>query len=96
MDEISRNAQQRGGKTFRDHIHSLGKTSCLGYVATHSSPKFQAKCSCLKDIWGQTLEERLKERPSRICPSCGSIPYIDTKPRHYCRCLEVLADRSLI
>jgi hypothetical protein len=26
----------------------------------------------------------------------GSIPYTDTKPRHYCRCQEVLADRSLI
>jgi len=26
----------------------------------------------------------------------GSIPYTDTKHRHYCRCHEVLADRSLI
>ena len=25
-----------------------------------------------------------------------SIPYTATKPGHYCRCLEVLADRSLI
>jgi hypothetical protein len=32
----------------------------------------------------------------RDCPTWGSIPYTDTKPRHYCGCQEVLADRSLI
>jgi hypothetical protein len=42
------------------------------------------------------LEQRLKERPFRDCPIWGSIPYTDTKPRHYCRCQEMLADRSLI
>jgi hypothetical protein len=40
--------------------------------------------------------ERLKERPTRDCPTWGSIPYTDTKPRHYFRGQEVLADRSLI
>jgi len=29
-------------------------------------------------------------------PHLGSIPYTDTKPRHYCGCQEVLADRNLI
>jgi hypothetical protein len=29
-------------------------------------------------------------------PHPGSIPYTDTKPRHYCRYKEVLADRNLI
>jgi hypothetical protein len=41
-------------------------------------------------------EQRLKERPSRDCPTWGSIPYTVTKPRHYCGCQQVLADRSLI
>jgi hypothetical protein len=27
---------------------------------------------------------------------CGSIPYTVIKPRHYCGCQQVLADRSLI
>jgi hypothetical protein len=36
-----------------------------------------------------------ERRPSRDFPSWGYIPYIDTKPRHYCECHEVLADRSL-
>jgi hypothetical protein len=40
--------------------------------------------------------ERLKERLSRDCPTWGSIPYTVTKPRHYCGCQEVHADRSLI
>jgi len=29
-------------------------------------------------------------------PHLGSIPYTTTKPRQYCRCQEVHADRSLI
>jgi hypothetical protein len=36
------------------------------------------------------------ERPSRDCPTWGSIPYTVNKPRHYCGCQEALADRSLI
>jgi hypothetical protein len=32
----------------------------------------------------------------RDCPTWGSIPYTDNKPRQYCGCQEVLADRSLI
>jgi hypothetical protein len=38
----------------------------------------------------------MKERPSRDCLSWRSIPYTVTKPRHYCGCQEVLADRNLI
>ncbi|KRY62277.1 hypothetical protein T4D_6339, partial [Trichinella pseudospiralis] len=38
----------------------------------------------------------LKERPSRDCPTWGFIPYTVTKPRHYCGCQEVHAERSLI
>ena len=49
-----------------------------------------------EEIWRQSVEQILKERPSRHCPTWGSIPYTTTKPRHYCGCWEVLADRSLI
>jgi hypothetical protein len=34
-------------------------------------------CSCLKEIQGQRVEQRLKERPSRECPIWGSIPHAD-------------------
>jgi len=44
----------------------------------------------------QTVEQGLKERSSRVCPTWGSIPYADTKSRHYCWYKEILADRSLI
>ena len=30
------------------------------------------------------MEQNLKERPSRDCPTLGSSPYTDTKPQHYC------------
>jgi hypothetical protein len=33
---------------------------------------------------------------SRDCPFWGSIPQTTTKPRHYCRCQQELADRNLI
>jgi hypothetical protein len=37
-----------------------------------------------------------EERPSRDCPKWGSFPDIVSKPRHYCGCQQLLADRSLI
>jgi hypothetical protein len=49
-----------------------------------------------EEIWRQSVEQRLKKRPSRDCPTWGFIPYIATKPGCYCGCQEVLADRSLI
>jgi hypothetical protein len=49
-----------------------------------------------EEIQRQSLEQKLKERPSRDCPIWGSIPYTVTKPRHYCGCQQELADRSLI
>jgi hypothetical protein len=45
---------------------------------------------------GQKMGQRLKERPSRDCPTLESIPSEDTKLQHYCGCQEVLADRSLV
>jgi hypothetical protein len=49
-----------------------------------------------EEIQRQSVEPRLKEWPSRDCPTWGSIPYTVSKPRHYCGCQQVLADRSLI
>jgi hypothetical protein len=49
-----------------------------------------------KEIRRQNVEQKLKERPSRDCPTWGSIAYSETKTRHCCGCQEVLADRSLI
>jgi hypothetical protein len=49
-----------------------------------------------KEIQRQSVEQNMKKRPSRDCPTWGFIPYTDTKSRHYCDCQEVLADRSLI
>ena len=43
-----------------------------------------------------SVEQRLKEKPSRDCPIWGSIPYTVTKLGLYCGCQQVLADRSLI
>jgi hypothetical protein len=37
-----------------------------------------------------------EKRPSRDCPTWGSIPHTVTKPKHYFGCQQVLAERSLI
>jgi hypothetical protein len=42
------------------------------------------------------IKQRLKGWPPRDCPTWGSIPYTFTKPRHYCGCQEMHAERSLI
>jgi hypothetical protein len=47
-------------------------------------------------IWRQNVNQRLKKRPFRDCPTWRSIPYTGNKHRHYCGCQEVLADRCLI
>jgi hypothetical protein len=83
-DEISWNAQQRRGRTYRDHIQRLGKVGGWGHPLI--SKFLTQNGSCLKEIQGQSVEQRLKERPSRYFPTWGSIPCIDTKPRHYCGC----------
>ena len=49
-----------------------------------------------KEMWRQSVEQRLKERTSRDCPTWGSIPYTATNPGCYCGCREVRADGSLI
>jgi hypothetical protein len=49
-----------------------------------------------EQIQRQSVQQKWKERPSRDCPTWGSIPYTVTKCRYNCRCLEVHADRSLI
>jgi hypothetical protein len=36
------------------------------------------------------------EGPPRDCPTWRSIPHTVNKSSHYCRCQQVLADRSLI
>jgi hypothetical protein len=44
------------------------------------------KYSCQKKMQGQRVEQKLEKRPLRDCPTWGSIPFADTKPRHYCSC----------
>jgi hypothetical protein len=44
----------------------------------------------------KTIKQRLKEGPSRDCPTWGSILSTYTKPQHCCYCQEALADRNLL
>ena len=94
--DIRWNPQQRGLRTCRNHIQRLGIGSGREMGPLPFSKILTQNCSCWKEIQGQRVEQRLKEKPSRDCPTWGSIPYTVTKLRHYCECQEVLADRSLI
>jgi hypothetical protein len=44
----------------------------------------------------RSVEQRLKERPSRDCPTWRSMPYTVTKPRQYFVYQEAPIDWSLI
>jgi hypothetical protein len=90
---------QRGGRTCKDHIPRLGmppSPRVAGWGYPPISKILTQNCSCLKEIEGQRVEQRLKKRPSRDCPTWGSFLYADIKPRQYCGCQEVHADRSLM
>ena len=53
-----------------------------------------------KVFMGRNTEKKCVRKPEgkaiQRLPTWGSIPYTDTKLRHYCVCQEVLADMSLI
>jgi hypothetical protein len=49
-----------------------------------------------EDLQRLSMEQRLEEKPSRDCPTLGSIPYSVTKLTQYCGCQEVPADKNLI
>jgi hypothetical protein len=49
-----------------------------------------------KELQRQSVEQRLKEKLNRDCPTWRSIPYTVTKPGSYCGCQEVFAEGSLI
>ena len=72
-------------------VQEEGRPKCRCFSASWGG----GKCS-QEEIWRQSVEQRLKERPSRDCPTLGSIPYTVAKPRHYLGCPEMLADWSLI
>jgi hypothetical protein len=48
-----------------------------------------------EEIWRKSVDQRLKERPSKDCPTWGSSPYTVIKCRHYYGCQEVHADGKL-
>jgi hypothetical protein len=73
-------------KLKRKEDQSVG-TSILLKRRTKYSPE---------EIWRESVEQRIKERSPRDCPSWGFIPYAVTKPRHWCGCQEVHAERSLM
>jgi hypothetical protein len=85
----SQNAQDKIHRPHEAQEEGRPKCECL-------SPSLKGEKHSWEEIQRQSVEQRLKERQSRDCPTWESIPYTVTKPRHYCGCQQVLADRSLI
>jgi hypothetical protein len=78
---------------FTDHVKLKKKEDQSVYTSVLLK---RGSKSPWEDMQRQSVEQRLKERPFRDCPTWGSIPYTVTKPRHYCGCQQVLPDRDLI
>jgi hypothetical protein len=95
-DVISWKAQQKGGRTYRDHIQRLGKDPGWGMWPPTHFQIFNPEGLLSKKIRGQSVKQRLKERPSRDCSTWGIYPIYRYQTRHCCRSQEVLADRSLL
>ena len=49
----------------------------------------------LEEIQRQRVKQKLKERPSRDCSLWESIPYTDTKPRHFVDAKKCLLTEAL-
>jgi hypothetical protein len=67
-DDIRWNTQQMGGRACRDHNPRLGKAPSWGIRPKPYLQNLTQNCSCLKEIQGKRVEQRLKEQPSRDCP----------------------------
>ena len=76
---------------FTDHMKFKKEDQSVG-----TSVLFRRTKYLQEQIWRLSVEERPKDRPSRDCPTWRLIPYTVTKPRHYCGCQQVHAERSLI
>jgi len=77
---------------FTDHMKLKKKKE----KNVHASVVFRKGNKIQKEMRSQSVEQRVKERPSRDCHTWGSIPHAVIKPSHYWGCQEMHADRSLI
>jgi hypothetical protein len=68
-NDISLNTQQRGERFCRDQIQRLVTALSKGWGHPSISKILNQNCSCLKEMQRQGMEQKLKERPSRDCPT---------------------------
>jgi hypothetical protein len=59
----------------REHVETIGTGEAWPPIEGWGSPTLlkilTQKCSCLKETQRQSVEQRLKERPFRDCPTWG-------------------------
>jgi hypothetical protein len=66
-------------------------------LSVHASASHRNGTKYLREqIQRESVEQRLKGRPFKDCLTWESIPSTVTKPRHYCGCQEMHAERSVI
>ena len=86
----ARTSQGSTGMTIAEIPHEGRKNLSRPYPEVRHTPPppwRDGNCSFLKEMQGQRVEQGLKERPSRDCPTWGSIPHTDTKHTHSKKCL---------
>jgi hypothetical protein len=70
----------KGKRPYPDIRHN----PCLKDGVTNSLKNFNLELLLSKEIQGQRVEQILKKRSSRDCPTWESMPHADTKSRYYC------------
>jgi hypothetical protein len=92
---ISKNVQQCGDGTWRDHLQKIDRHPSGGRRPLAHSQNFVLELFLLKGNAGTKMEQRRKEMASSDLPNLGSTSWADTKPWHYYWWHLVLADGSL-
>jgi len=75
--DISTKSQNTQDTIHRPHeAQEEGRPKCGCFSHSYNGEQKYSQ----EEMWTQSLEQRLKERPFRDCPTWGSIPYMTTNP----------------
>jgi hypothetical protein len=87
------NRGQGGDTTWRDHLQKICMVTSWGMCPLTHLKNFNTELFLSKGNTGTEMQQRLKERPTRDCPTLGSIQIKDTIAWHCCWYHNILQTR---